>query len=373
MGGQDKLAASIAGRPVLRWAVEALRGGAGGRRRHRRDHARARRRPARQRLAARPRARVVVGGARRQDSVAAGRAGRERGHRARPRRRPAVRLAGGSSAASSTAPSATARPSRCCPSSMPSSGSRASRITGAADRDRALPRPDAAGRPPRPAARPPAERHAGGPDEIRRRGRAAGSRWRRGRTPWQGEAGNIKVTLPEDLDAGAPAGRRATPARAVGPRHGQPPLRSRRRPSPRGPAHRGRAAAARPLRRRRRPPRPLRRTPGGCRTWATWVASSRPASRPRGASTAGARSPRCWRRLDGAGLGRRQHGRHRSWAPGHAWAADALDAMARLDRGARRTLARAASRSRRRPATWRATRAPGGPSAPTCLVSVVPR
>ena len=37
MGGQDKLAAPIAGRPVLRWAVESLTGRTGGGAGHHRD------------------------------------------------------------------------------------------------------------------------------------------------------------------------------------------------------------------------------------------------------------------------------------------------------------------------------------------------
>ena len=374
MGGQDKLAVELAGRPVLAWSLAAHRGLAG-RRADRRSSDRRRRLPSRGPRGCRPVVAVVPGGARRQESVAAG-----------------IRALEAASAASAAGPRARGS----CSSTTAhgrSSPPRSSR------RSRGCRRPWR--RDPGPAGgRPQARRRR--PSSSRRSIAPACCRPRRPRAP----AGTCSAT---PLPASRPDGRRrARPTRrscwprawrSRRPRRGgEPQDHAARRPRARrvapgrapattrtgfgtdshpfGPGDglrlggieiEGAPAPPRPLRRRRRAPRALRRAARRRPASATSGGSSRPSDARRAASTARSSSRACVERARRGGLA---PARGRPHDPRRAAAArrDRLDAHARRDRGAV-GLAPTRSASRPRRATCRATRAPAGSSAPSARTS----
>ena len=161
-----------------------------------------------------------------------------RRRRPRPRRGTPARLAAARRPRRRGRPGSAARRSRCCPWSMPSSGSMAMPRTASSPGP-----PSAAGSsaPRRPRARaatccwPPIERHATADRELRRRGRAAGSRRRAGGAPCRARPSNLKVTVPEDL---ALARRLAARTRRLAQRRRRTTAipSGRRRPAARRPA-----------------------------------------------------------------------------------------------------------------------------------------
>ena len=283
-------------------------GRAGGRRPHRRDLSRARGGAARGRLVAPAR------GPRRHRRPAPpgfggrGRASCEGRHRARARRRSAIRLAGAHPARRRGRPAARrghpgpAR--RRCPQACPMDG----RISGAAASVRPLPCPDAAGRPTRPAAgrlRGPRGRAR----RVPRRGRAAGPRRASRSISWRARPTNIKVTLPEDLAlARRLAGAGCRPARWPWARTAIPSVQVTACASGACSSRARRSCTATPTvtSSSTRSATACWRPPGR----ATWAASSPPASRRSRGVDSRALVAEVMGRLDPGRSRRRQRGRH---------------------------------------------------------------
>ena len=308
---------------------------------------------------------VVAGGVRRQDSVAAGVAATDGGRRPGPRRGPAARrLLSVVIAVAEAADRSAARPSRCCRSSIAQArrrrphrrGRRSGRPWSARRRRRA---------PAASSSSAALEASADGPPAF---GDEAELLARDGVpvVTVPGEAANLKVTAVRptwsSCDALAGARRRSprsatgTDSHPFGPGDG---LRLGGIDLPRPPA------PARPLRRRRRAPRHLRRAARRPPASATSAACSRPATRRRAASTARELLREVVDATRRRRAGAAQVDRLRSAAPGPASGGARSTAMRTPSRELIGPRPPSASRSRPRPATSRATRAPAGPSPPT--------
>ena len=284
MGGVDKSQASIAGRPALRWAIDAMRGAAAVRRI---IVVTAPDRLAELQASLDARGGRLGRGGRRPATGLRG-ARRARGRRGggpRPRRGTSARDIGARRPGRRRPPRCTAPRSRSCPSPTRSSRSRTAWW-------RAPPtaRPCSGRRRRRGPSRAAAGGHrclGGGPDLFGDEQELLA----RDGVPVvtvPGEPAALKITEPADLDAVRALARDGSRPRqpAYGSWAPTATIRQPRRPAPGRPRIPGGTSTAWPLGRRRRRSMP---SATGCwprRGWATWAACSPRVTRRRGASTA---------------------------------------------------------------------------------------